>query len=271
MKSVFSYKDYRSFLGDFYRHQKEQRTGFSFRRFTRDCAVASPNYLKLVIDGKRSLTTPILFRFAKGLGLDFFETQYFEALVHWNQAEDKAERAYYALRLKELRKNKPKSGVSLAKNKMQFEWYVPLVRLLLEGRDAASAPAHVRSQLGKDVPVEKIVEKLLTDGMLAIEDGRYVLKERFNQYRDKTASKVSFELYARRHLEHVLENFSTLYPRGRFVVHSFTAGKERFEFFSSLISRLILDINKHAEGDPSDQLYDLNIQFLPHQGDLRLR
>ena len=51
---VFQYLDYRVFLADFYRTKK--RSGFSYRAFSRAAGLGAPNYLKLVIAGKRNMS-----------------------------------------------------------------------------------------------------------------------------------------------------------------------------------------------------------------------
>jgi uncharacterized protein (TIGR02147 family) len=269
VKSVFSYTDFRRFLADHYSHRKRARAGFSFRAFTKEAKVRSPNYLKLVIDGERALTTPFLFRFARAAGLDHLETQYFESLVHFNQASDKLEKDYYRQRLAELKARTPAGGVRVGGNRAPLHWYSLLVQLLLEGKQVETAEAQVRAQLGPEVPVKEISAQALERGALAVEEGRYVLKHAFTDYRDKTSTKVSFEEYIKGHLRHVLDNFSSLYPKGKFVCHSFTISRRRFEFYRSLVTGLILEINQHAEKEKPEELIQLNVQLYPFQGEIR--
>ncbi len=49
--SIYEYDNYRAFLKDMYDYQKAKTTYFSFRYFARKAGYASPNFLKLVIDG----------------------------------------------------------------------------------------------------------------------------------------------------------------------------------------------------------------------------
>jgi len=85
---AWAYLDYRKYLRAFYEHKKRSTKGrFSYRIFSNKTKVASPNYLKLIIDGDRNLTLPHARRVAKFCELDTKETQYFLSLVKWNQAE----------------------------------------------------------------------------------------------------------------------------------------------------------------------------------------
>src|SRR5579863_779180 len=92
---VFSYQDFRAFLKDFYRERRQKDRKFSIRFFARRAGLRSQNYLKVVMDGRRSLTPRNLPKFIKGLGLGGTEAEFFEALVNLNQARDGNERRQY--------------------------------------------------------------------------------------------------------------------------------------------------------------------------------
>src|ERR1700742_3239126 len=81
---VFRYLDYRSYLADLYAAKKKR--GFSYRAFSRAAGLGAPNYLKLVIEGKRNLTPPMAARFAAACGLAGDAADYFQQLVAFNQA-----------------------------------------------------------------------------------------------------------------------------------------------------------------------------------------
>ena len=102
---MFTYNNYRSYLKDYYT-SKKQKPGFSYESFSRSLGIKSGNYLKLVIDGKRSLTLENIHGFARVIGLTGEELNYFESLVLMNQTEDERIRRYYKGRLEELRANK---------------------------------------------------------------------------------------------------------------------------------------------------------------------
>src|SRR3954468_669767 len=92
---VFNYQDFRSFLRDFYKERRLKDRKFSIRFFARRAGLRSQNYLKVVMDGRRSLTSRNMPKFVKGLGLDTSQAEYFEALVNLNQARDVVERRQY--------------------------------------------------------------------------------------------------------------------------------------------------------------------------------
>jgi uncharacterized protein (TIGR02147 family) len=104
MISVFNYNQYRDYLRDYYLDQKLRKTGLTYSRFSEAAGVKSPNYLKVVIDGKKNLTSENIIRFSKALEIRAHESDYFEALVHFNQAKKPMERDFFEERLHRAKK-----------------------------------------------------------------------------------------------------------------------------------------------------------------------
>src|SRR5512142_2484683 len=88
---VYEYLDYRAYLRDYYVHAKAARH-LTYRGFSMRAGLSSPNYLKLVMDGKRNLTPQMARRFAKAIGLDRDAADYFSELVTFTQATVSSER-----------------------------------------------------------------------------------------------------------------------------------------------------------------------------------
>jgi uncharacterized protein (TIGR02147 family) len=92
MPNVFSYTNYRRFLDDFYREKKAFNKSYSYRVFNELAGIKSPSFFKLVVAGKRNLSTRGLNSFIKALKLTAREAQFFRALVGFNQAATLEER-----------------------------------------------------------------------------------------------------------------------------------------------------------------------------------
>ena len=87
MKSILQYKDYRKYIRDYYTWEKK-RSSFSWREFSRRAKFTSPNFLKLVSEGKSKLSTPSAERVADAMDLAGFEKSFFQNLVIYNQSKD---------------------------------------------------------------------------------------------------------------------------------------------------------------------------------------
>lgn len=97
--SIFNYLNYREYLKEFYKFKKSDQERYSYAVFSLRAGIKSPNYLKLVIEGTRNVTSDNVLRFAKALALDDLETVYWENLVSFNQAKDNDQRRYYLVKL----------------------------------------------------------------------------------------------------------------------------------------------------------------------------
>lgn len=122
------YLDYRTFLADFYEAKK--RRGFSYRAFSRATGLGAPNYLKLVIAGKRNLTPVMAERFAASCGLANEPAAYFQQLVAFNQAKTAAERNRSYERLTGFRRYRQVQKLELAHAAYHSTWYLPAIREL---------------------------------------------------------------------------------------------------------------------------------------------
>lgn len=137
LPNIYDYMDYRAFLNDMFRFRKQKDSYFSYRYFSGKAGFSSPNFLKLVIDGKRNLTNISLAKVAKGFGLLKQEREFFENLVFMNQAKDHEEKNYY---LKKVMSIKGYTKVrKIEKKSYQYfsKWYNTAVReiIMFGGRD----------------------------------------------------------------------------------------------------------------------------------------
>ena len=101
------YSDYRQYLKDVYEYRRRtEGTGlrpYSYSTFSAAADIKSPNYLKLIIEGRRNLSEDMILRFARALRLNKAETEEFHALVLYGQATDTVERNQLLKELADLR------------------------------------------------------------------------------------------------------------------------------------------------------------------------
>jgi len=105
-----SYTDFRIFLNDFYKFRVSETQAslrpYTYSMFSVAANIKSPNYLKLIIEGKRNLSNEMTLKFAKALKLNREETDEFKLLVQYCQAKDPLERNQKLKRLSEYRMTK---------------------------------------------------------------------------------------------------------------------------------------------------------------------
>lgn len=157
---VLQYSNYRTYLADYYEFKKAQSPVFSHRYFALKAGLSSPNYLKLVMDGKRNLTKKSLMKFATALGLKGIRAEFFENLVFFNQTDALSERnAYYG----NILRTRAKAGLKKLDGE-QFRlfssWRHIAVRELASTKGFRSDPRWVAKKLGQGVTEKQAEESL---------------------------------------------------------------------------------------------------------------
>lgn len=129
MRSVFEFYDYRKFMREFYEERKRV-SAFSWREFSRLAGFSSPNYMKVVCDGKSRLSKAGVDRVATAMGLVDYEKEYFTLLVDYAETLDEGKKKQALARIRELSREyhvKMLDGDSYA----YFEsWLNPVIREL---------------------------------------------------------------------------------------------------------------------------------------------
>ena len=105
--ALAEYTDFRLYLRDVYEHRRATEGSsirpYSYSTFSAAADIKSPNYLKLIIEGRRNLSDDMIARFARALRLGKEEAEEFHALVCYGQASEPIERNRHLKDLSELR------------------------------------------------------------------------------------------------------------------------------------------------------------------------
>jgi uncharacterized protein (TIGR02147 family) len=150
-------------------HLKATRPGFSFRSFARRAGFASPNYLKLVMDGLRNLAPESAEKFGIGLGLSTRESDVFQILVSFSSARNDEERNSAYVRLRERLVEEELTRLRDDQFAVYDLWWALVVRemaLLPDFRlDAQWIARRLRPRIRR-VQAERAIALLLRTGLL---------------------------------------------------------------------------------------------------------
>lgn len=158
--SVFEFVDHRAYLGAYYEAEKTRRPAFSYRYFARRAGQSSPNFLKLVIEGKRNLGKESIPAFAKALDLDAEETQFFGDLVAFNQATTTEEKNRYFVRIAASRNFRKARRIEGELFDYLSHWFIPAVRELAARPDFRDDPKWIASQLRPTVTQKEAAQAM---------------------------------------------------------------------------------------------------------------
>jgi uncharacterized protein (TIGR02147 family) len=131
MVEITTYMDYREYLRDFFEQKKRELRFYSYRLFSQRAGLKSPNFLKLVIMGERNLSKQSVLKFARALGINKRETEYFENLIFFNQSKTLEEKNYFLGKLMKYREKGDPKKIEEAEYDYYTNWYNPVVRELV--------------------------------------------------------------------------------------------------------------------------------------------
>lgn len=271
MKSIFGFTDYRAFLKAYYEFAKKGATGFSYERFSKLAGIKSANYLKLIIDGDKNLSPGMILRFARALTLSFPETQYFEAMVRLDQAEDEAEKKYYGQRLRELKRGRHPTSARLNEKSVLAAWFYPAILVSAPGLSKTEAPRRIGELTG--IPQAKIIPALgaLTKaGLLDARGETYALPEKHLYLGGRATASAQRKAFLGDQLALSRRAFEKLYDenRGRFFSHTFTIHSEDYDLVMEKVSALLEQLTAQADEKSSNRVMQINAQAFCLQADL---
>lgn len=171
MKSVFAYNSYRQYLSDFYAAKKQSNPSYSYKFFSNKAKLNSPNYLKLVMDGKRNITHKTVYKFSKGLGLNERESIYFENLVFFNQVKDENEGSFYRKNMEYAKADGTRPLLSKDQYEILTNWYSSAVHQLSLVSDFKPSPRWIASRFDHKImpqQAKEAIELLHRLGMIKI-------------------------------------------------------------------------------------------------------
>jgi uncharacterized protein (TIGR02147 family) len=128
MVNVFEYQNYREYLRAYYNEQKATKLSFSYRSFSKKANINTSSFLFHVIQGKKNLTKNTIVKISNAIGHQKEESEYFENLVFFNQAESITEKTYYYSRLIEVRRPLAIENVDKDRYEYYSTWYHSVIR-----------------------------------------------------------------------------------------------------------------------------------------------
>lgn len=227
---IFEFTDYRVFMKAFYDAKKKGPGSFSYRRFSTLAQNASPNFVKLVVDGQRNLTVQNIYLFASAMALLPREHEYFEAMVHFTQETLPEAVDLYRRRMRDLKVDLSyslKSTATFTSGLAEYwenseTWdlicYAP-GKSLAELKALSGGKVPLSAELIQGIIRDAISEEILMeaeDGLIYLVNDRMRLSQRWKSVQSKNyvanqindALKASQDFYSKRYARFATAIFS---------------------------------------------------------------
>lgn len=267
---VLQYSNYRTYLRDLYETRKSLQPSFSYRYFAQKAGIASPNYLKLVMDGKRNLTKKSLVKFQAALGLKGRRAEFFENLVFFNQAATTAERNLYYGNILKMRGASGLRKLEESQFQLFSDWRHLAIRELVALKGFRPDPRWVLRKLGKGFTGKQVEESLalLSEMGLLRRTANGVAQRDSNITTSDEVRSLLIKNYHHQMLEKALTVLDTLPSFQRDIstvtipIHArdFVKVKEQIQLMRKEL------LNMGAEPGEGGEVVHINIQLFPLTG-----
>lgn len=274
-KKIFEYLDYREFLKDYYNAKKEANPAFSLRVFSDKIGFKAKDFISRVMNGDKNLSSQSIPKVASGLRLGKHETEFFIALVKFNQAETTEERngAFEEMQavLKVVRFAEKQHLLGHAQYMVYSHWRHLTIRSLIGmyGFDGDYEALARRVHPRITAEEAKASVKLLEDCMLIKKgkNGKYALTENAITTGDRT-SKLALRGFHQDCLKLAADSIDRD-PPGTRHISGLTLGisQEGYERIVERINAFRKEIALIAEEDEnSDKVFQLQFALFPVGG-----
>ncbi len=275
---VGEYLDFRKYLADYYSYRREiskkDLRPYNYAVFSAAANIKSPNYLKLIIEGRRNLSDEMVSKFAKAMGLPKDQTEEFRMLVSFGQASDPAERNMHLKALNEKRvDSKLKSGEIDQKTWEKIpSWISWILYTLIDQKDVKFDAESLRKTLREKASVDEIQAAL--DSLL--QSGEIVKDEQTGEVKRartlmESAEDVPVALVRKLQAELMYLGLESLFrdaaTEREFGSATLALTKQEFEELRFQLRKLRKEAQKNIGvkrlTTKGERIYQLNLQLFP--------
>jgi uncharacterized protein (TIGR02147 family) len=273
-----SYTDFRDYLRDFYKFKrtltKKDLRPYSYATFAAAADIKSPNYLKLIIDGERNLSSDMTKKFARAMGMAKDEAEEFHALVDYGQSTEPLERNRFLKNLADIRvRHQLKSGEINTETWEKIPSWVVWVLYAMADQNGVSfdqmeqLAGSIRRKI-KTEDLRRSLDKLFEDGELVRgEDGQISRGRELMSGSENIPTALVRKLQAELiylGLESLFQDAAQEREFGAMTASLTEAEFEQLKFeLRQFRKRWTKDIYVARKSSKGDRVFQLNIQLFP--------
>lgn len=265
MKEIVDYHSYRKYMQDFYEERK-RCSAFSWREFSKIAGFSSPNYMKVVCEGKSRLSKAGVESVSRAMGLEGFQVEYFTAMVDFEDAKTEAKKKAAFQRMQDIAKENRMRVIDADAYHYFESWVNPVLRELAPLMPGAKPLEMARMcyPVVSAVEVRHSLDFMVSAGLLKKEGEAYVQTEK-----SVTGSAEAIPL-AIRSMHRQMSKLATDAIDDRDVSERHMTGVT-LGVSPKTYGRLVRELENFrrkvvaiaAEEDDYTQVYHLNLQLFP--------
>ena len=251
------YKDYKSFLKDFYHQKLESNSGFSFTVWARSIGISSPSTLSMIVNGSRHPGPKLCKKLEQYFDFNEDESEFFKSLILLQKTKSTP---HLTIHLKQNSSNNNDT------NHVELATFV--IRETLNNVSTKAPVDYIRNSLNiemSDEDIQKRINFLLEKKLLEKENITY--KAKSNIYEELLTSKESIYNFHKS----TLDNSKKAFNRTKIEERSFNTSILKIKNNDLEKAKELIKEFQHKMTDlldteeESDSTHILHISFHPFQ------
>ena len=265
--SVFEFEDYHIYLRAWAAIQRQRKKGFSFQVLANRAGLKSRSFLRLVTLGQRDLLHATAVKISKAMGHTERESEFFLALVGFNNASSPEERGVYLKKLQAIGKPRRRKILSVQEYEFFSKWYIipiwELVAVVPFGNDFCQIADRLEPRITEE-EARHAVRILLELDLIKPSGALYARCEENLHTREEIVSKA-IKSYQKETME-LGQRALEYIPKEMRQIRTLTVGLDearwnRLKMLVQEFQQQIVDLT--TEVPEVDRVYQINLQAFP--------
>ncbi len=266
--NIYDYTDYRKFLYDYYMEQKSRHRYFTVRYIAKKVGFRSASFFSQLVNDKSNISLELARKFSSFMGLTKNQSDYFEALICYNQARLHSEKRMFFEKLTTFKNSRIKC-IDAKYFEFYDKWYYSAIRELLyfyEFKDDYKKLARLLIPSITVLEAQRAIARLEKWGLIKKDcRGYFSRSDKENITTGSDAQSFHINNYQQAILKLAADALDMI-PRNhrQFSTLTMSLSPQGFQMFKDELQqfrRRLLDI---AQKDSSEnRVYQLNFQLFP--------
>lgn len=262
---IYRYLSYRGYLKDLAAYFRSQKM-FSVRQFAVKSGLKSTGHLSMIISGKRNISQAIAIKIASAFELDKKESEFFFALVDFDQAETTRHQTDAYRELLKFKAFREFHHVSEAQLNFFSKWYHVVLLEMLSHPESTAQNIEALSEALKIKPseVENSLKKMVELGLIEKGDKGWRRVASGIESPKQMMNLNILELH-REMIQKSLEALEAVSPDDRELGSlTISLSKESFEDLRARIFQFQRELHGlYSDESNAEKVFQMNIQLFP--------
>ena len=153
--NIFEYHDYRAYLTAWADFKRDTSSGFSLRSWSLRAGFNAPNFMGLVIRGKRNLSSSSIRKVVTSIKLKGDASEYFTNMVLMNQATTHDEKNHFYQKMSASKNYLEVHQLERDQYEFYSKWYYTVIREMIAMPNFRENPEWIARRLKPMIPIEE--------------------------------------------------------------------------------------------------------------------